>query len=180
MVAITHILGSDTLENRIVAVSSGKVTWHARVLHADKIPRFIDGQYTFSDFSPINLALGFGPFIHFWDILKWLPCRVKPLYKRHLILNPLSHHFLKMAISRQAGGWFFLRGEIGFLHLLMTPGTDFALPEVGKKVEISGWPSDVFAIAPNGKREMLIKGAHFNQPSRKCPWVLFEALKLIE
>jgi hypothetical protein len=184
-----------------ICAAGGQVTarpvarhkFRARVLWAGYSPQFIDGVFAGSDQSPVDVALGFGPFVWAWPFLRRLPARFEPLYFTLTPWhrwNPFGTFFLKPARSlmRAGGGWFFLRGEITFAHLVLpwevnSDGSQVQvlpeLPAVGTLVEVDAWSVDIVDIFDD-HIEPLAQGHHGSLPSRQCPWLWIEHWEEIE
>lgn len=169
----------DTNGRQIVAAAQQRYSLRARVLYADCMPRFIGEEYTGADYAPVNLALGFGPFLWAWPALRRLPCRVTPIYRRSRYWNPFDPLFLKTGVWRQAAGWWLLRGQICFAHLLRPyDAPTIELPAIGSTVQIDAWSCNVLSLGDDTPR-LLVNGWHGPQPSRHCPWLWPERLEVI-
>lgn len=167
-----------TMDGReLVAVPRVRHTIKARVLYADLMP---ERWYPFnagSDFSPVNIALGFHPFLWAWPMLKKLPCRITAHYG---YIRPWRKLWKRDGIHRKASGWALLHGEISFAHLVrpMSYEDEFSaleLPPVGSILNLDAWSSDIEYVDTVGRREKFVRGGH-RLPSRSCPWLLPHAM----
>lgn len=164
----------DGTGRRILAHHRARQQIRGRVLWSGYTPREVGGMYSGADYAPVDVVIGMGPFVYGWGLLRYLPRRVRPIYRRSWQLNPFKPGFLRrgVVVYRCARAGFFLSSEIVFLHLVRPfDGNLPPLPEAGELLDFAGISVDV-TVGDEDDWQPLVHGYHGPLPSRKCPWIL--------
>lgn len=159
---------------RILAHHRAPQQIRGRVLWAGYTPREVGGVYSGADYAPVDVAIGMGPFVYGWRLLRYLAGGVTPIYSRPWQLNPLRPGFLRRSdgVNRAARAGIFLSSQVVFLHLVRPWDGDLPpLPEVGELLDFAGFSVDV-TVDDDDNRAPLVNGYHGALPSRECPWIL--------